>query len=204
MTMEFQGFGKIARLDREIVVTEKIDGTNAQVYITYDDPHAGDSCVARVLTEVGPLAIYAGSRNRWVTQLDDNYGFAEWVAENALQLAQLGPGRHFGEWWGKGINRGYGVDGKYFSLFNTRRWAPDYLSIVGTSADLVPTCCKVVPVLYQGKFSQESIERELDRLRSGGSVAAPGFMNPEGVVIYHTASNTLFKKTIGNDGPKGG
>ena len=32
--MEFQGFGKIARLDREIIVTEKIDGTNAQIRIT--------------------------------------------------------------------------------------------------------------------------------------------------------------------------
>jgi hypothetical protein len=204
MTMEFQGFGKIARLDREIIVTEKIDGTNAQVYITFDDLYPRASLeVARVLTEVGPVSLYAGSRNRWVTVGNDNFGFAAWVQENAVELVALGPGRHFGEWWGKGINRGYGVDGKYFSLFNTRRWAPDYLSLVGTSADLVPTCCKVVPVLYQGKFSQESIERELDRLRSEGSVAAPGFMEPEGVVVYHTASNTLFKKTIGNDGPKG-
>lgn len=191
--MEFHGFGKIARLDREIIITEKIDGTNAQVYITYDDPHAGDSCVARVLTEVGPLAIYAGSRNRWITQFDDNYGFAEWVAANALQLAQLGPGRHFGEWWGRGIQRGYGVTGRYFSLFNTSRWAHE-----------VPTCCKVVPVLYQGNFTQENIEWAIGRLIGEGSVAAPGFENPEGVVIYHTASNTLFKKTIGNDGPKGG
>lgn len=29
----FEDFGKIARLTREIVVTEKIDGTNACVYI---------------------------------------------------------------------------------------------------------------------------------------------------------------------------
>ena len=191
--MEFHGFGKIARLDREIIITEKIDGTNAQVYLTYDDPQAGDSCVARVLTEVGPLAIYAGSRNRWITQFDDNYGFAEWVAANALQLALLGPGRHFGEWWGRGIQRGYGVTGRYFSLFNTSRWAHE-----------VPTCCKVVPVLYQGNFTQENIDWAIGRLIGEGSVAAPGFENPEGVVIYHTASNTLFKKTIGNDGPKGG
>jgi len=191
--MEFQGFGKIARLDREIVVTEKIDGTNAQVYITFDDLLPKDSqVVARVLTEVGPVSLYAGSRNRWVTVGNDNFGFAAWVQENAVELAALGPGRHFGEWWGTGIQRGYGVDGKYFSLFNTSRWEHE-----------VPTCCKVVPVLYQGKFSQERIEWALDRLRSEGSVAAPGFMEPEGVVVYHTASNTLFKKTIGNDGPKG-
>lgn len=191
--MEFQGFGKIARLDREIIVTEKIDGTNAQVYITFDDlcPRASLE-VARVLTEVGPVSLYAGSRNRWVTVGNDNFGFAAWVQENAVELVALGPGRHFGEWWGKGIQRGYGADRKYFSLFNTSRWE-----------DEVPTCCKVVPVLYRGKFSQENIEGALDRLRREGSVAAPGFMEPEGVVVYHTASNTLFKKTIGNDGPKG-
>ena len=34
--MEFEGFPKIARLSREIVVTEKIDGTNARVCITED------------------------------------------------------------------------------------------------------------------------------------------------------------------------
>ena len=83
--------------------------------------------------------------------------------------------------------------GRYFSLFNTSRWAHE-----------VPTCCKVVPVLYQGNFTQENIEWAIGRLIGEGSYAAPGFENPEGVVIYHTASNTLFKKTIGNDGPKGG
>jgi hypothetical protein len=35
-------------------------------------------------------------------------------------------------------------------------------------------------------------------------MAAPGFMNPEGVVIYHTAGDLYFKKTIKNDDkPKG-
>ena len=33
----------------------------------------------------------------------------------------------------------------------------------------------------------------------GGSLAAPGFMKPEGVVIYHTAANIMFKKTFKND-----
>ncbi len=202
--MEFHGFGKIARLDREIIITEKIDGTNAQVYITYDDPHAGDSCVARVLTEVGPLAIYAGSRNRWITQFDDNYGFAEWVAANALQLAQLGPGRHFGEWWGRGIQRGYGMSDRKFSLFNTSRWKTCCSDAVGR--DILPSMPDIglVPVLYQGLFSTQAVEACIAALRDNGSCAAPGFMDPEGVVIYHTASNTLFKKTIGNDGPKGG
>jgi LexA DNA binding domain len=44
----------------------------------------------------------------------------------------------------------------------------------------------------------------LDFLRSDGSAAAPGFMRPEGVVIFHTASGALFKQTIEKDEePKG-
>jgi len=32
-----------------------------------------------------------------------------------------------------------------------------------------------------------------------GSVASPGFMRPEGVVVYHVAANMYFKKTIEKD-----
>ena len=39
----------------------------------------------------------------------------------------------------------------------------------------------------------------LERLRASGSFAAPGFMNPEGVVVFHTASGTFFKKTLEKD-----
>lgn len=31
--LDFEGFPKMARLSREVVITEKIDGTNAQVLI---------------------------------------------------------------------------------------------------------------------------------------------------------------------------
>ena len=82
MTPEFIPFPKIARLSRLAIVSEKIDGTNAQVLITED----GD--------------IFAGSRSRWITPEDDNYGFARWVEGNKDTLLKLGPGRHMGEWWG--------------------------------------------------------------------------------------------------------
>ena len=39
-----------------------------------------------------------------------------------LSMTFLVPGRHFGEWWGSGIQRGYGLDEKTFSLFNAYRW----------------------------------------------------------------------------------
>ena len=103
---EFTSFQKIPRFFRDIVVTEKIDGTNAQIWIP-EDPEQ---------------EIVAGSRNRWITPEDDNYGFAAWVHANANMLRRFGPGKHFGEWYGAGIQRRYGLDHKRFALFNTGRW----------------------------------------------------------------------------------
>jgi hypothetical protein len=42
-------------------------------------------------------------------------------------------------------------------------------------------------------------QRILSTLSQDGSHAAPGFDNPEGIVIYHTASKQLFKATCQND-----
>ena len=174
---EFEGFGKIPRLSRNCVITEKIDGTNSQIYIDED------------------MNISAGSRNRWLTPEQDNFGFARWVQENKEELLKLGIGRHFGEWWGQGIQRGYGLKEKRFSLFNTSRWEDDTIR---------PTCCHVVPVLWRGVFHTEAVVAALDKLVVRGSAAAPGFMNPEGVVVFHIAGNLMFKKTIKNDEtPKG-
>lgn len=169
----FEEFPKIPRLKRGCVITEKIDGTNAQVHITDD----------------GELV--AGSRTRYITTKDDNYGFAKWVESNKEDLLKLGPGRHFGEWWGSGVQRGYGLrkGEKRFSLFNVGRWTPEDL----------PSCVGLVPVLYEGPFGIDKIDDALDTLRLGGSVASPGFMNPEGVVVYHVASRSMFKVTLEKD-----
>jgi RNA ligase-like protein len=182
----FAEFPKIARLSRECVITEKIDGTNAQVVVIDD---------GRVL---------AGSRNRFITPEADNFGFARWVKANEDELRGLGPGRHFGEWWGSGVQRGYGLTGgdKRFSLFNTNRWG-DHRDIVKYPGGH-PPCCSVVPVIYSGLFTTEAVEAALVTLREKGSLAAPGFTRPEGVVIFHTAGSYLFKKTLEKDeAPKG-
>lgn len=184
---QFVSFPKMPRLHREIVITEKLDGTNAQIYIS-TKPEDDTGCVARVLVGTELLSLHAGSRNRWIIPGDDNFGFARWVADNAHELAQLGPGRHFGEWWGKGIQRGYGLSEKRFSLFNVTRWAHE-----------VPRCCHVVPVLYTGVFGLAEAENAAARLRREGSVAAPGFMKPEGIVVFHTAANVAFKQTLEDD-----
>lgn len=178
MFPDFKEFKKIPRLSREMIISEKIDGTNGVIYIDENNN------------------LFAGSRNRWLwgsTQDEihnDNHAFAFWVKNNKEELLKLGKGYHYGEWYGKGIQRGYGLNEKRFTLFNSSRWSDDLIR---------PTCCEVVPVLYEGEFNTEIINTILDNLRKGGSYAVPGFMNPEGVVIYHIASGQYFKKTIEND-----
>lgn len=181
--MEFIEFSKIARLSRDIVITEKLDGTNAQICITPE----GDFLV--------------GSRTRWITPQDDNYGFARWAYEHKDELMLLGEGSHFGEWWGQGIQRNYSMTKKVFSLFNVARWRDG-------GKDVRPTCCSVVPILYEGAMEEygvmKGVKSSLDTLIKTGSVAAPGFMKPEGIVIWHEAARQLFKKTLEKDEvPKG-
>ncbi len=189
----FEEFDKIARLSREIVITEKIDGTNAQILIADDQqPFLHE--------KHGELPFLCGSRNKWIYPGEDNAGFAAWAYKNAKELMGLGPGKHFGEWWGSGIQRNYGLKEKRFSLFNTGRW---FDAVRGTKTNdkqfSAPSCCYVVPCLYVGGFSERMINTQLEQLRDQGSIAAPGFMKPEGIVVYHTAANLYFKKTIEKD-----
>lgn len=212
--MKFQAFPKIARWSREIVITEKLDGTNSQIYIAPEmggvfvdddmDPIQEPPCAV-----VDGLGLWAGSRNRWLTRQQDNFGFFKWVYDNAASLVYLGQGRHYGEWWGQGIQRGYGLQEKRFSLFNVKRWG--FLAEEGFRDAVrrgvvtnAPSCCYVVPTLYTGMNEPGRIEAALAELSLIGSLAAPGFMDPEGIVVFHVAGNVLFKKTIhGDEKPKG-
>lgn len=189
----FQEFASISRLSRDMVVTEKIDGTNAQVHITEDGQ------------------IFAGSRNRWITPDADNFGFARWVMEHADELKALGPASHYGEWWGSGIQRRYGLTEKRFSLFNVGRWTSEMNNDfnidnrrAANTQCIEVKCCHVVPVLVRWSFDTARVDATLANLAANGSCAAPGFMKPEGVVVFHAPSRTLFKKTLDkNDGHKG-
>ena len=64
MNKVFEEFKKIPRLSRQIIVTEKIDGTNASICITED----------------GQFLI--GSKTKWITPEDDNHGFAKWCIKH--------------------------------------------------------------------------------------------------------------------------
>jgi len=196
---ELVAFKKIPRLNREVVITEKIDGTNAQILISpTNKPDPSALCPLPVEVHIldGGITsqiffnIYAGSRSKWITPVNDNHGFAKWVLENVYTLVStLGIGRFYGEWWGKGIQRGYGLEEKRFSLFN-----PDF-EFKSDPMGLVRT----VPILYRGNFDSIWVSKALELLKQDGSHAASGYMNPEGVVIYHTASGQNFKVTYEND-----
>lgn len=162
----FEAWPKIPRLDKlRTVITEKLDGTNAQVIITDD----------------GRIA--AGSRTRLITpgKLTDNYGFAGWVEDNKEELLKMGPGRHFGEWWGQGIQRGYGLTEKRFSLFNVRRW--------GEHNPNTPDCVSVVPVIEVTDPNDA-----MTYLTRVGSLAVPGWMRPEGIVVFF--GRDMYKDTF--------
>jgi hypothetical protein len=213
--MDFTPFPKIPRLRRETVITEKLDGTNAQIVIS----PTTDVDLARLaefwtfdqmdivsISRDRQFVMRAGSRSRWITpgkvdgKSNDNYGFAGWAQRNADELFKLGEGQHFGEWFGAGIQRGYGLAEKRFALFNTARW--------GEHNPNTPACCHVVPVLSRTNMAETSgigsLPEVLEDLREYGSRAVPGFMRPEGVIVYHTASKQMFKVLLENDDtPKG-
>jgi hypothetical protein len=179
----YPAFRKIPRFYREVIVTEKIDGTNGLVFVDEDG------------------SVRAGSRNRWLTLDQDNFGFARWVQDNVEGLAELGPGHHYGEWYGRGIQRGYGLGERRFSLFNVGRWFdPVSESIVLESANTIPDVdgLTVVPVLARG-VGELPVQAGLITLETMGSQAEPSYMNPEGVVVFHTAANAYFKVTLDDD-----
>lgn len=176
MTVEFKEWPKINRWSKQTwIITEKIDGTNACVIVP-ENPEE-------------PLAFQ--SRQRIITPENDNYGFAKWATEHAEQLRHLGPGYHYGEWWGPGIQGNwYGLQEKRFSLFDPQRY----------SKNPPPPCCHLVPLLeIRTGDVQDSINYCMSLLRERGSQAAPGCMKVEGIVIYNCEARMHFKKLMVND-----
>lgn len=176
----FEPWPKIPRLRNEIItITEKLDGSNAQILVTEDGQ------------------LFAGSRNRWLTpgKNTDNFGFAQWVQDHADECRALGVGRHYGEWYGLGIGRiNYGLKEKRLALFNTFR-----------PKESLPSLFEQVTVLYQGPGLELSrITAELiHKLNTEGSQHVPGYMKPEGIVVYSSLTKSRYKVLCENDaGPK--
>lgn len=178
-SIEFKAFPKIERFDGfGMSITQKIHGTNAHILIK-------DGWILGV-----------GSRTRWLTVEDDNYGFCKYVTENAKELiAFLGDGHHFGEWAGHGINSGEGLVGRKFVLFDWRRHQKNL-----TNAPM-PEGVAIVPVLvYSARFSDDLIKETMKELKEKGSRLVDGFMRTEGVVI--DINRTLYKKVFDKEETK--
>jgi len=204
MDEKYPKFESIPRLNRNFVISEKIDGTNGLIEVVRDtltkEPveksfYSKTDGRIYVSREGVNYEVRAGSRSRWLTDSRDNFGFWQWVKANAVELTKLGQGRHYGEWYGKGIQRGYGLDEKRFMLFNSDRWSDDAER---------PECCEVATVLARSSNNLTMhVERTIADLKLRGSAHVPGFTNPEGVVVYHTAARQYFKVTVeGDEVPK--
>lgn len=178
---EFKRWPSIQRLSSETMyLTEKCDGSNAIIHVTDDG------------------IVLAGSRERWLSNPDgtpcdkkvDNFLFSAWVYERRESLLRFGPGTHYGEFHGAGIQRNYGLKNRRFASFEF--WRPD---IDGINPDV----CKV-PLLYEGEAVPNQIDFTVDELRKSGSVLYPGFMKPEGIVVTFKNMNTCkFKRLCEND-----
>ena len=168
--MEFKKFESIERFNSNITITEKVHGTNAQIII--DD--AGN--------------IQAASRTRLIYPGNDNFAFALFVEQNKVELIEaLGPGRHFGEWYGSGINSGYGMkngERKLALFYQYPKEKP------------LPPQVTMVPILYEGPFIEGIVEQTMNKLKTEGSAIQPGFMRPEGVVIRFGRNGAMFKKVF--------
>jgi len=184
--LTFEPFEKLGRMNRGCTITEKIDGTNAQV--CFDEE--GNMLVGSRKREIFP----EGHMGR---QGCDNAGFAQWAYANREALFEfLGQGRHFGEWCGGKIQRGYGVEAKSFLLFNVNRFGDGRQEIPEELKEAGLGC---VPVLYQGEFTSDAVSNTMNDLKKTGSSFIKGYMNPEGVVVYHQAIKKMFKVTYDYD-----
>jgi hypothetical protein len=196
--MSYPKFGSIPRWYKTFTISEKIDGTNALISVVPVNDELFDERYdeAAPVATIGGMNVFAGSRTRWISpgKSTDNHGFAGWVRDHAEDAVALGEGFHYGEWFGSGINRGYGLEKgqKRFALFNTYRWS---------DPEVRPGSFDVVPILWEGSgdYLHEGIDSALWGLRDNGSQLVPGFDRPEGIVIYSHEVNKYWKKTIEHD-----
>lgn len=202
----FEHWPRIPRMASECSITEKLDGTNASILIVKmaaETPEFQEQCWEALDQKRGLLidgmAVFACSRNRHIWPGQDNHSFASWVWENAPELVRiLGEGRHFGEWWGRGIQRGYEMPYRVFSVFNTYQYAWLNDEEERERHDVIESL-RCVPVLYRGIFSFEALNEAINTL-SQEYEDIP--VVAEGVVIHFRNNDAPFKIIIGPGGDK--
>lgn len=166
--VEFKAWPKTPRpKGNRIVITEKLDGTNGCLVVQ------------------GGKLVAVQSRNRFVRVGDDNFGFAHWAYSNAEDILKLGDGYHYGEWVGPGIQKNpHNLAEKAFYLFNTFR-----------PADTLPDCLNNVPVLYEGAYDENEINRVYTELWASAEKAD---YTPEGIIVLNLLTGQRVKHTYAN------
>lgn len=175
--ISFQRFESIESIKHGVYleITQKLHGTNGAIFYSRNPEH-----------------IAIGSRNRWLTETEDNHGFYKFVHENLDALKPcLKEGYNYGEFIGKGIGNGEGLTEKNFAFFDFHHFGKQSL----------PHGFSTVPVLFVGKMGlsklNEKINECLDDLKTNGSKYTPGFMKPEGIVVK--INHVRFKLTFENE-----
>ncbi len=213
-TANYSSFPSIERLENiYCIISEKVDGTNGLIEI--HNPGSGCSseqctafpCGVKDCSE--EPVIKFGSRNRYITFNDDNAGFANFFrhyearfkdvaadivlkelkvsGETLTECQEQYPLRIYGEWFGSGIQRGYGLKDKFFMPFSTF-YAEKLIEYQ------VPNIVKP-NIMYTGKFSQEIANTCMQTL-TNGSLVIPEFKRPEGIVIHFPKYNFRLKQTF--------
>lgn len=192
---KFEPWPKTLHVDKvmgNVIVTEKIDGTNACI-VFQDDGY-----------------MFTQSRNRIITPDQDNQGFAKWAYRNQKNLFYIfGPGRHYGEWWGKKIGRTYNMQHNVFSVFNNGRFYRtdgNDMDSMSTRAQEGPLFDQVsaVPLIYTGVYGSEQMVEKVFEFETGKSKAAAEFgvefYDPEGVCYYFRNFDRVAKLVFAHPG----
>jgi hypothetical protein len=199
--MKFKPMSKIGRNALTMYVTEKLDGSNSSIHIFLDTPEDVSGFPYAPTAIVGNHHIYTASRKRWIAPAEDtdekgsdNFGFAKWVKDNAVELVNLGEGSHFGEWVGPGIQKNpHQLEEKTFYLFNNYRWGAACTAKNEGHKNVFPDCAQVVPHLLTHTYGQDAIETAMIELAAHGSHIGG---KPEGIMIYLPEADHYQKVTF--------
>lgn len=177
----FKSFPKIPRLSNEtFTISEKVDGSNGLIFIRIDPGYSS--------------VMVAGSRSRWLyndgTETWDNFGFGRWVRDNKDSLWGLGAGYHFGEWYGQGINRNYGLKDRKFMLFDAKRYQGMHVFPEIVQMERVFAANVSFDILMY------TIDHVINDLYRDGSSIVRGYMKPEGIIVRSDLTNKVYKVLI--------
>lgn len=157
------------------VVTEKVHGFNARFGRTSDGAFwtGGRNNVAYSAADAEALSAAIIDKQA-VMQ-----GFTAWAIEQEVLVA---PGTtYFGEWAGKGVQKGIDYGEKQFYLFGMSIDENGFRALVETMFAAQALGCMHVPVIWEGPMEELTMEM-LTKWRTKSSALAPADL-AEGIVI---------------------